>query len=124
MTATKPSDVVITSIKNSLQIPSEITVFDPVILIHINTVLSTLQQLGLGLTTEQFVVDGYEDTWADVLTSQKNLEMIKSYIYLRVKQLFDPPSTGFVTDSFDRQIKELEWRINVAASSEPNDSSS
>lgn len=113
-------DSVLTSTKKVLGIDADYTAFDLDITLHINTVLGTLYQLGVGLANDQTEIEDSDDTWQSILTSQKGLVMIKSYVYLRVRQLFDPPATGFVTDSFDRQIKELEWRITVAASSTPN----
>jgi hypothetical protein len=114
------NDSVLNSVKKVLGIDSGYTIFDLDITLHINSVLSTLQQLGVGLTDDQAEIQDKNDTWDSILTTQKNLSMIKSYIYLRVRLLFDPPATGFTTDSFQRQIDQLEWRITVAASSVPN----
>ena len=112
-------DSVLTSTKKMLGIPAEYDAFDLDIIIHINSVLSTLYQLGVGLAYDQTEVEDADTVWTDILTVQKNLVMIKSYVWLRVRLLFDPPATGFATDSYERQIKELEWRITVAASSTP-----
>jgi hypothetical protein len=116
------SDSILSSVKQSLGIAPEYTAFDLEIVLHINSVLSTLQQLGVGLTDEQLEITDSTATWSNLFTTQKNLAMIRSYIYLRVRLLFDPPATGFVTTSFANQIKELEWRITVATSSAPNES--
>jgi hypothetical protein len=113
-------DSILQSTKKFLGIDSSYDVFDMDVLLHINSVFSTLYQLGVGLTDEQFEVEDENTTWAQALGTQKNLVMIKSYVYLRVRLLFDPPQTGFATTSMDNQIKELEWRITVAASSSPN----
>lgn len=114
------ADSVLNSVKKALGIEAAYDVFDLEIIMHINTALSTLWQLGVGLTDEQPIVEDANTTWDQVLTSQKNIVMVKSYIYLRVKLLFDPPATGFTTDSYAKQIQELEWRLTVATSSSPN----
>ena len=120
MTTITPADKdsVLQSTKKALGIAAEYDAFDLDITMHINSVLSTLHQLGVGLANDQHIISDGNDTWQTILTSQTNLNMVKSYMYLRVRQIFDPPATGFVTDSFDRQIKEFEWRITVAASAQ------
>lgn len=86
--------------------------FDTDLLIHINTVLSILFQLGVG--NQEFHITGPDETWEDFLGTTKNVELVKSYIVLRVRMLFDPPTASSIGNIFDQQIKELEWRINVA----------
>lgn len=113
-------DSILTSTKLALNIAADDTNFDVVILMHINSVFSDLQQIGVGLTDDQFEVADENATWADALTTQKNLASIKSYMNMRLRLLFDPPAAGFTTDSFQRQIDKMEWRIKVAASSTPN----
>lgn len=120
MTAPTDTESVLQSIKKVLQIPSEYTAFDIDVTMHINSVLSTLYQLGFGATDDQFVITDGNDTWANLFTGYKAVNMIQTYIGMRVKQIFDPFQTGFATTSYDAQIKELEWRINVAISSSPN----
>lgn len=121
---TEVKDSILQSTKKVLGIASDYTAFDIDIALHINSVLSTVQQVGVGLTDSQLEIEDETQTWTDLLTTQQNLVMVRSYIYLRVRQLFDPPASGFVTDSFDRQIKELEWRMSVAAETSPNVSDS
>lgn len=115
-----PKASILISTKKMLQIAADDDSFDTDIILHINSVFSILQQIGLGLTDEEFVVEDETQLWEQAVTSQKNLNMIKSYMYLKVRTMFDPAASGFVTDSFERQIKEFEWRIMVAASSTPN----
>lgn len=120
MPGTDVKDSILNSTKKMLGIDASYSAFDVDITIHINSVFSTLQQLGVGLTDEEFQITDENDLWVDAFTTQKNLGMVKSYVYLRVRQMFDPAASGFVTESFNRQIKEMEWRIMVAASSTPN----
>lgn len=101
---------ILTDIKKLLGIVEEDTSFDTDIMIHINSVISTLTQLGVG-SSSGFVVDE-NSKWTDYLGDTDNLELVKSYIYLRVRMLFDPP-TNSASNSFENQIKELEWRINI-----------
>lgn len=103
---------ILLTIKKMLGLTPEYEVFDQEIMVHINSVFSTLAQLGTSPGTG-FRISGKEDTWESFLGSNEDLEFIKDYIYLKVKVLFDPPTSSFVLDSINNQIKELEWRINV-----------
>lgn len=93
-------------------LPSGIA-FDSDIMIHINSVFTTLNQLGVGPVEGYFIEDRTDD-WEDFLPSHK-LNAVKSYMFLRVKLFLDPPQIGFVISSMDRQIQELEWRLMVEA---------
>jgi hypothetical protein len=90
------------------------THFDTDIILNINSVLMSLNQLGVGPET-CFVITSKEQTWANFLGDRKDLEAVKSYIYLKVRLIFDPPSTGFLLDAMQRQINEFEWRLNIQA---------
>lgn len=109
-------DSILTSIKKLLGITEEYTHFDPDIITHINSAFFTLTQLGVG-PSEGFSIKDSSATWADFLsnTNSKNLEAVKSYVYLKVKLLFDPPLTSSVTEAIKSQISEYEWRLNVEA---------
>lgn len=101
------------SVKKVLGIAAEYTVFDEDIFIHINTALSTLTQLGVG-PPAGFTVDDAADEWDDFFDpTDHQYNAIKSYVYLRVRMLFDPPQTSYLIDAKMDQIKELEWRLNV-----------
>lgn len=105
-------DSILLSIKKMLGLDQDYDVFDPELIIHINTVFGTLHQLGVG-PEEQFRISGDNDIWLDFDTDGEQIDEVKSYIYLRVRLLFDPPSSSFVLNSFQDQLKELEWRLNV-----------
>lgn len=109
----KMNESILTSIKKMLGITEEYTHFDQDIIIHINTVLMILHQLGVGPEEGFSITDSYE-TWSDFLVDNKNIEAVKTYIYLKVKLLFDPPLSSAVTESINKSINELEWRLNVA----------
>ena len=83
---------------------------------HINSVLMILTQLGVG-PTRGFSIQDRFDTGSDFIPDSTNIDLIKSYVYLNVKLLFDPPLSSAVIDSINRQISEFEYRINIAAES-------
>lgn len=107
---------ILTSIKKMLGIGEEYAHFDADIIFHINSALMTLNQLGVGPADGYFVTTD-EQLWADYLGESKKLEAVKSYIYLRVKLLFDPPANSTLVEAMKQQIAEFEWRLNVQAES-------
>ena len=106
-------DSILTSIKKLLGIEEEYTQFDADILMHINTVFLNLNQLGVG-PEEGFLLENETDTWEDFIGDSNQLQAVKTYVYLKVKLLFDPPLSSSVVESMERMISELEWRLNVA----------
>lgn len=106
-------DSILTSIKKMLGIIEEDESFDIDIIIHINTAFSTLTQLGVG-PKEGFAIRDKTTLWTDFVDDIR-LENVRSYIYLKVRQVFDPPTNSAVLDAISRQISELEWRMNVTA---------
>lgn len=108
---------ILTSIKKLLGIAEEYEHFDADIIMHINSVFLILTQIGVG-PSEGFSITDKGDIWNDFLpANQKNLNAVKSYVYLKVKLLFDPPTSSALMESTERLAKEYEWRINVAAES-------
>lgn len=98
--------------KKALHISTDDESFDQDILLHINTAFSTLHQLGIG-PTAGFAIEDDTATWDDFISDDPRFNSIKTYVYLRVRLLFDPPSTSFAIEAFENQIKELEWRLNA-----------
>lgn len=103
---------ILNEIKKMLGIEAEYTHFDTDIIVHINTALMTLHQLGVG-PEEPVLIMSSSDTWEDTLGDIKRIQAIKTYIYLKVKLTFDPPTSSFVLDAMKRQADELEWRLNT-----------
>lgn len=103
---------ILDSIKKVLGLESDYTAFDPDILMHINSVFSTLNQLGIG-PEAGFMIEDSTPTWDAFLGDNLKLNAVKSYVFLRVRMLFDPPQTSFTIDAMKTQIQELEWRLNV-----------
>ena len=108
-------DSILTSIKKLLGITEEYTHFDADLVMHINSVLMILTQLGVG-PAEGFLIEDETSVWNDFIpeSTPVKLESVKSYIYLKVRLLFDPPSSSAVMESINRMTNELEWRLNVA----------
>ena len=107
-------DSILTSIKKLLGIAEDYEHFDQDLIIHINSVLSVLTQLGVG-PSEGFSIEDENATWNDFIPEDKRLSSIRSYVYMKVKLLFDPPLSSSVMESMNRMISEFEWRLNVAA---------
>lgn len=105
-------DSVLLTIKKLLGIDSDYTHFDKDIIIHINSVLMSLNQIGVG-PDEPATISSDMDTWSNILGDTKNLEAIKTYVYIKVRILFDPPSSSFVLEALKRQADEIEWRLNM-----------
>ena len=106
---------ILTSVKKMLGITEEYTHFDPDLIMHINTVFSILTQLGVG-PSEGFSITDSTAVWTD-FTQDANLESVKSYVGLKVRLLFDPPTVSTVAEAINRAVEELEWRLNIAVSS-------
>lgn len=104
---------ILTSIKKLLGIIEEYEHFDVDIIMHINSAFSVLTQLGVG-PEEGFRIEDASAVWSDFLYDDPCLEMVRTYVYLKVKQGFDSnSSSSAVIEAINRQIQELEWRINV-----------
>jgi hypothetical protein len=103
---------ILKSVKKILGIEASYTAFDLDILIHINSVFSTLHQLGIG-PDNGFAIEDDTATWAAFIGVDPRLSSVKTYVYLKVRMLFDPPQTSYLIESLNQQAKELEWRLNV-----------
>lgn len=106
---------ILDSVKLSLGIPVGYEHFDFQILLHLNSVLAILPQIGVG-PKEGFYVQDDQTTWGDLVGDTflaSRLLYVKSYVCLRVRLLFDPPSSLGAIDAMERQMRELEWRITV-----------
>ena len=112
-------DSILTSIKKLLGITAEYKQFDPDLIIHINSVFLILKQLGIG-PEQGFSISGEYETWDQFLPEgSTNFEAVKSYMYIKVKLLFDPPTSSAVMEAMNRIASEYEWRLNVEAESAP-----
>ena len=108
-------DSILNSVKKILSLGVDNKDFDADIILHINSVLAILQQLGIG-PANGFYIDDDSATWTEYLGEDSSyLNMVKSYMCAKVRLLFDPPVSGAVMDSLTRVCSEFEWRANVAA---------
>lgn len=114
---------ILLSIKKLIGFERDYTAFDTDLITHINTYLALLRQVGVG-PEEGFLITGYSETWSDFLgEDETKLNMVKTFVYTRVKPVFDPPSNSFVASALKDEAAELIWRINVAAEEPKEDSS-
>lgn len=107
-------DSILTSVKKTLGIMEEYEHFDTDLIMHINSVFSILTQMGMG-PPSGFTIADKNAVWSDFIPGNSNLELVKSYVYLKVRLLFDPPVNSSVIEAINRQISEFEWRIYIAA---------
>lgn len=108
-------DSILESVRMAQGIDPTCTDFDSDIIIHINTGLFNLTQMGVGPDSGYSVIDDTQ-TWAEFLQGRTDLEAAKSYVILHTKLLFDPPQSSFVTESMKNMLQEMSWRLSVAAS--------
>lgn len=102
------------TVKQMLGLDEDYEVFDTDVITHINTALMTLQQLGVGPESGMFIT-GLNQTWDDFFSSEQMLEAAKTYVYIRVRMVFDPPTNSFVMDSLQKTSDMLEWRLKEQA---------
>ena len=107
------SESILTSIKKMLGVDEEYTHFDAHIMMHINTVLMILYQLGVGPSPPISISDA-STTWSALLGDAADLAGVKTYIYAKVKMVFDPPQSSALAEALNKTINEMEWRLNVA----------
>lgn len=101
---------ILTSIKKMLGIEDAYTHFDPDIIMHINSVFFELNRIGVG-PEEGFMIEDDTTTWLDYIPDPANFEAVKTYIYIKVKLVFDPPASSAAISSLERMADKLEWRL-------------
>lgn len=106
------TESILTSTKLNLGIASSDTSFDSDILLYINGVFSTLNQLGIG-PEGGYEIANATPTWDAFIGTDPRLNSVKTYMYLSVRMLFDPPSTSYLIEALNKQKQELEWRLNT-----------
>lgn len=110
---------ILNSVKKMLGIAPDYSAFDPEIIMHTNSVFMILNQLGVG-PKKPFRIENALQVWEEFLPLG-DIDAVRSYMYLRVKALFDPPQNGSVQQAYDAQIKELEWRMYTMAEFGPGE---
>lgn len=104
-------DSILNSTKKLLGITEEQTAFDTDIVVAINTALSALSQIGVG-SDMGYAIQDSTNTWSEFIGDRKDLEAVKSYVYLKTRLMFDPPQSSAVTDAIKTNLSEIEWRIS------------
>jgi hypothetical protein len=107
-------DSILKTIRAMIGPSASYDIFDTDLIVHINSSLMELTQLGVG-PEEGFYITGEEETWSDFLDGSKQLEAVKTLIYLEVRNVFDPPSNSFVLEANNKRIEEYKWRLEVKA---------
>lgn len=107
-------DSILTSIKKMLGISEEYEQFDPELMIYINSAFGTLKQLGVG-PDSGYSISSKDNTWGEFSSDASEVSLVKSYVYISVRLIFDPPTSSFVLDSLSRQRDEIGWRLNAGA---------
>lgn len=103
---------ILKSIKKVLNLGADDTSFDEDIVLYANGAFSTIHQLGVGPVDGFFIEDDSAE-WDDFpCTSPQQIHLVKTYVYLRVRILFDPPTTGYLVTALEAQLREYEWRLN------------
>lgn len=105
-------DSILQSVKKKIGLDGEYEVFDDDIVDHINMAFSVLHQLGVG-PSDCFTISGGEDEWTDFIGEGMELSMVKSYIYAKVRMIFDPPTNSILKDALEKTIAELEFRLSI-----------
>lgn len=104
---------ILTSTKKILGIAADYTAFDLDVITHINAAFAILSQLGVG-PLGGFSISDDTAQWDDYLTTTpEQLHLVKTYVFLKVRILFDPPGMPHLVNAATDQIKEYEWRLNV-----------
>lgn len=103
---------ILNSIKQLLGMTEDYSPFDNELILHINSVFMILHNLGVGPDTPYKIVDS-TNTWDEFTESKETIEAVKTYVYLKTRLIFDPPTSSIVLESYNSIISELEWRLNV-----------
>lgn len=113
------TDSILDSVKKAIGFDPTYTAFDVDLTMHINSVFSTLHQLGVG-PENGFSIDDSTAVWGQFIGATPNINSVKSYVAIKVRLIFDPPATSFVIASMEKVVQEFEWRLNIAVDSTPS----
>lgn len=107
---------ILTSTKQILGLDENYTVFDLDVITHINSAFAVLNDIGLG-PVGGFFIEDKNPTWEEIGLTPHQTRMARTYIFLKVRMLFDPPTTSFHIEAMNEQIREYEWRLSVSRES-------
>lgn len=106
---------ILTSVKKAIGLDEDYRVFDPDLVMFINSTFATLHQLGVGPSTPFSITADSQSCWHDFIGDDKRINSVKSYVFIKAKIIFDPPQSSFLLDSLKQQADELEWRLMVVS---------
>lgn len=109
---------ILNSVKKMIGNSENDTSFDTDLIVHINSAFSILQQIGVG-PAEGFSISGDTETWEDYLGDRKDLNMVKTYVFIKTRMVFDPPTSGIIKAAYDEQCKEIESRCSYVVDPGP-----
>ena len=101
---------ILKTIKQLIGCPDDFEQFDLDLIVHINSAFATLTHLGVG-PKEGYRITGADNAWSEFEDDAQKLSLIKDYVYIKTRLLFDPPTSGSLMDSLKEQLKEMEWRL-------------
>lgn len=104
---------ILDSVKKVIGMDPDYTAFDEDVIMHINAKFSELYSLGVGPKTVAFEIEGQDATWADFLQGRTNINMVKTYVCMSVRLIFDPPPTSFGIAAVQKEIEQMGWRLNI-----------
>ena len=104
---------ILDSVKKVIGMDPDYTAFDEDVIMHINAKFSELYSLGVGPKTVAFEIEGKNATWADFLQGKTNINMVKTYVCMSVRLIFDPPPTSFGIAAVQKEIEQMGWRLNI-----------
>ena len=103
---------ILKTIKQLIGCPDDFEQFDSDLIVHINSAFATLTQLGVG-PKEGYRITGVDNVWNEFEDDPQKLSLIKDYVYIKTRLLFDPPTTGSLMDSLKEELKEMKWRLYI-----------
>lgn len=106
---------ILNSTKKMLGVAPDYDAFDTDIITHINTAFSTLNQIGVG-PAEGYEIWDADATWDEFLgvhISPKKLNSVRTLVFVKVRMFFDPPTTSYLLNAYEKQIAELEFRVSI-----------
>lgn len=101
---------ILKTIKQLIGCPDDFEQFDLDLIVHINSSFATLTHLGVG-PKEGYRITGADNAWSEFEDNAQKLSLIKDYVYIKTRLLFDPPTSGSLMDSLKEQLNEMEWRL-------------
>ena len=111
---------ILKTIKQLIGCPDDFEQFDLDLIVHINSAFATLTHLGVG-PKEGYRITGVDNVWSEFEDDAQKLSLIKDYVYIKTRLLFDPPISGSLMDSLKEQLKEMEWRLYMLYDPIPED---